>query len=539
MANNTDNALCTGFGLAGNLTCCYPNNQGSNQTCRIFTDSPNLLSKGCPSDNCIKDCQDTSLIYISYPNDNLSLSGNGPISRFATCVNVPKLARLSSQGALPSDINNITKRYIPPNPTEDSLRTITSSVTDCLSSTCRNSRRSDLCYNDYCSPVRLLTNSSAPNMEAINRCMQQLCGSGYAALPYADPDVLGIGVFASYILQCIFLVILWFGLIVGWITRFRRKRKRIAKDDSAPVQLGEHESSWIDMLLDFHKAQCYFSGTLMIASFAYGIFETNMLVTFMLTPLATNGILPIVFAYCLLVYYGKVQMGVTILTIIVYILSSVVYWTLYSHILGLSTNIDDRAVYQQFMYKLSAIPACGFYSALAACPGNATPGIVPVKNASHKIRVLTPIIWTGSTIILLGLLGGQLFHWNRRRQNIAGRHRSDDRGRMTENKAAELPRPWNIVFWFTTLILTAGMGMQLSLLAISKSLNMMDPWDWGFGQIVAVTIWIPPLLEYGYGQIKDGVNRIKDRNVAKTKLNTENRPGLDTEEAKHLPPNGQ
>lgn len=42
--------------------------------------------------------------------------------------------------------------------------------------------------------------------------------------------------------------------------------------------------------------------------------------------------------------------------------------------------------------------------------------------------------------------------------------------------------------------------MQLSLLAIGKSLNMMNPHDWSFGQIVAITVWAPPILEYLYGE---------------------------------------
>ena len=38
--------------------------------------------------------------------------------------------------------------------------------------------------------------------------------------------------------------------------------------------------------------------------------------------------------------------------------------------------------------------------------------------------------------------------------------------------------------------------MQLNVLSISIKLNMIDPGGWTFGQIVAVTVWIPPLLEY-------------------------------------------
>jgi len=57
---------------------------------------------------------------------------------------------------------------------------------------------------------------------------------------------------------------------------------------------------------------------------------------------------------------------------------------------------------------------------------------------------------------------------------------------------------WCIAFWVTAVAFLAGIGMQVSLLTISTSLKMTDCRKWTFGQIVAVTIWVPPLLEYLY-----------------------------------------
>jgi hypothetical protein len=294
-----------------------------------------------------------------------------------------------------------------------------------------------------------------------------------------------------------FLAILWVGLIFCGLARFRRTGR--TRSTTIPSKPGNHESSWISLLLEFHKAQCYFTSTLMIASFTYGIYNTDMLVTFMIIPLATNGVLPIVFAHLLLLYNKKVGSGITLLTLLSYLLSSTVYWTLYAHLIGLETPDDERLAYQQFMFKLTAIPACGGYSALGAC--ERILGTVPVKNAANKIRVLTPLVWTGSTIILLGMLGYQLLHWNRkRREAVPSPERAE---RQEERKDVPVSRTWQIAFWTTTLVMGAGIAIQLSLLAIGRSLNMMDPWNWGFGQIVAVTIWIPPLLEYLFGEISE------------------------------------
>jgi hypothetical protein len=56
----------------------------------------------------------------------------------------------------------------------------------------------------------------------------------------------------------------------------------------------------------------------------------------------------------------------------------------------------------------------------------------------------------------------------------------------------------NFAYVLVTLCFLAGAGMQMALLSIATSLDMMDRWDWGFGQVVAITIWVPPLIAYVY-----------------------------------------
>jgi len=514
MANSSDNNIiaCVDIGLSvPHLGCCSADDL-SNPTCgKVFSAQEGVLQKGCQG-NCVQDCQNAAVLYTSHIQDNLTGNGVGPVQRYAACVNLPSIARAASRGVLTGGFGATVRNFIPANTTDDSLRGITSTVTDCLSSTCRNSRQSGGCYDDYCSPVRLLANNTTPNITAIDRCLSKLCSSGYSALPYADADVVGIGVYISYVLQCIFLVVLWFGFLFSAIKKVMSSRRSRTSQSSKPLQSSKskeietHREAWTSLLLEFHKAQCYFSGTLMVASLTYGIYNTDMLVTFMLTPLATNGVLPIAFAYLLLVYFWGTSIGITVLTLVVYTLASIVYWSLYTHLAPVTGHTSDYAVYQQFMYKLSAIPACGGYSALAACPKNMKLGVQPVKRAGHRLRVLTPMIWTFSTAMLLALLGLQLF---KRR-----RYRTPPKEGQVEQQSSSPERhsrPWRIVFWLSTIVFIAGMGMQLSLLAIATSLKMMNLSDWSFGQIVAVTIWIPPLLEYFYKEIERRADARKSR----------------------------
>jgi hypothetical protein len=286
-------------------------------------------------------------------------------------------------------------------------------------------------------------------------------------------------VFSSYVIQSIFIVILWLGFLGFAISRHKRGEPERPSKTSRP---GKHYKAWISLLLEFHKSQCYFSATLMIASLTYGIYEVDMLVTLLLTPLATNSVLPVAFAYLLLLYYRKSSTGVTLLTILVYILSTLVYWSLYRHLIPLVGDIDESTIYHQFMFKLSAIPACGGFSGLSVCPHNLFPKSLDVNSVKYRIRVLTPLIWTYSTFILFALFGYQLYQWR-------------------SNQDLNMDSPvWHKAFWFTTIVFLAAVGMQLDVLSTSVELDMMNPWDWKFGQIVAVTVWIPPLLEYIYGE---------------------------------------
>jgi hypothetical protein len=54
----------------------------------------------------------------------------------------------------------------------------------------------------------------------------------------------------------------------------------------------------------------------------------------------------------------------------------------------------------------------------------------------------------------------------------------------------------NFAYVLVTFCFLAGAGMQMALLSIATSLKMMNRKDWGFGQVVAITIWVPPLVAY-------------------------------------------
>jgi hypothetical protein len=380
-------------------------------------------------------------------------------------------------------------------------------------------------------------------------------------------------IFAAYVLQCIFVIISWFIFSAFKIheiwqhssgaekTTARIEEPSTAVEAATPKakeqninakssqdKLRTHQSNFENFLKEFHITQCYFSTTIQVAALTYGIFSTNMLVTFMLIPLATNGVLPVVFTLVLLYKRNeRLSYEVILLTTVCWILSSLVYWVLYWHVIpingDLMTTDADYNIYRQFYYKLSALDACGGYSALAACPDRLRLGRGKIITSSFRIRALTPVIWTFSTVCLLAILVARVFHmslaeqWDKiTRRGSASQGSSSDvemrnkprndadadatnrpstangsnaangsRPEHTSQPSTPKKSKWrrlatmhNFAYVLVTLCFLAGAGMQMALLSIATSLDMMDRLDWGFGQVVAITIWVPPLIAYVY-----------------------------------------
>ena len=330
-------------------------------------------------------------------------------------------------------------------------------------------------------------------------------------------------IFASYMMQCLLVLILWFGLTGSeFLTTHRKNRSAKAthiahetRKKTAPKSTSEdketHHDNFETLLTHFHQVQCYFSGVLQIVALSVGIFDIDMLSVFMFLPLATNGILPIAFTYVMLLRSRKATTNATLLTTSYWLLASLVYWVLYSNILPFNTQTrnEDQAYrdYQQYLYQLSALDACGGSSALAVCPDTFTIGRAEIFSSSHKLRVLTPIIWTFSTFILLVALCEKYKtgFWNRRHEKIVHNSRAEIHDYKGEERTgppihAHLSQrslfDHPVFYGLVSFCFLVGMAMQLSMLTICLELNMMDKKDWSFRQVLVITIWAPPLLDY-------------------------------------------
>lgn len=195
MAQLNGALYCDNIGdTANGLQCCYLNDRLSPVCQRNFLANNNTFSRGCPSGNCITDCQNIGILYSS-ENQNDPYEGNGraPIQRYRTCANVPAMVGYSSQPFLTSALPTSINTYVPADTSQDDLKKVTAAITECLTQTCRASRNKTACESN-CSPVNMLTNNTTPNLLGVNQCLNTLCTGGYNSLPFADADVIGIGV---------------------------------------------------------------------------------------------------------------------------------------------------------------------------------------------------------------------------------------------------------------------------------------------------------------------------------------------------------
>nr|XP_036579714.1 uncharacterized protein CTRU02_10190 [Colletotrichum truncatum]KAF6787394.1 hypothetical protein CTRU02_10190 [Colletotrichum truncatum] len=512
-----------GYFMTGQI-CCYPNNQ-TQRTCQTYI-GPNrrysLLPSACPSGNCLKDCQDPTLLYGGITTENGTLNTE-TIQMYMVCAAVPAIAGYEANGVLLPDQAAMVRQFLPPeDATEQNLRRVTATVTDCLTQTCLNSRNESICYEQYCAPGRLLINGTMPNQTAINQCLNKLCTNGFEVVPFGDSDIIGIGVFSSYVVQLILVAVLWFGLVVRAI--FRRTRSgRYNAVNQAPEEPTEGRESkrprlpresWLRFLVEFHTAQCYFAGTLMIAIFVSGIIKINVAMILLLLPLTTNGVVPVVFAYLMLVYHRASSSALTILTTAVYTLSTVAFWILFANFKSQVTANDLRYnVFAEFMYGISEVESCGGFSALTACSENLYMGREKAIDAARLLQTMPPVAWGISTVVLLGVLVAETRARVKEFQSRAAAlpQQTTPKETHADSKKINIALLNSVAFWLTSLALIGCVVMQMSLLSIATTLDMFDPKDWGFGQVIAVTVWVPPVLGYLYFLLRKQVIDMRKR----------------------------
>lgn len=261
-------------------------------------------------------------------------------------------------------------------------------------------------------------------------------------------------------------------------------------------------------IVEFHKAQCFFSIPIMVASLFSGIFQQNSLNVFTLLPLTLNSVAPLQLILLLITHFAHFSHFLIFLTAISWALASIVYWTLYRQLLHISIliyeNTQTSSFRDQVLLELARNPICGGGSALSSCPpSTGDPSTIDggMKRAKN-VLIYTPWIWAWYTVCMIGIVTK---HWAK-----SGALRIS----LLENSTLPGSRPHKLLpitkyltgkqfFWIVSVGCVALVGVQLYCLSIAYALSLGNTRDWSFGQIIAVTVWIPPIVEYLQLQISE------------------------------------
>ncbi|KAF3165909.1 hypothetical protein TWF225_001359 [Orbilia oligospora] len=353
---------------------------------------------------------------------------------------------------------------------------ITGQTVDFLARTCDRIG----CNNDFSAQnnVRcdgsLMRSQNGQNLvlEEVNSCMAAICKN---LEPYVkdDPDIGGVGVFISYILQ-ILLVLM---MTIYVLFKFILHERRVVPDDMHSPFDGS--IAFPESLKEFQKLQSWFIGSLVIAAF---IRQTQAITSISVTDflflggISLNGVVLICYMNAALLLLGRKSWYVYILSCVTFFLCSA--FLLYANWMR-GVRIDN---------VLPALSFCrGQLSAAVESSNQITEWVILVSKVP---RSTIYIAWGFCLLVQIACIFWML---------------------EGEKKLSRGFRDWiatTIGQVFLWLFILAIVLCFLAIFALQVTMlynfwGIVDPSQWSFGQIIAVTIWLPIIIDYIHGRFKE------------------------------------
>ena len=299
--------------------------------------------------------------------------------------------------------------------------------------------------------------------------------------------------------------------------------RRTKSTSNAPED--SHTNKIIIALVEFHKAQCYFSSVIQITALALfhtskksasktedtyytantfqDFFDTSVLIV-----LASSGLVPIALILACITRYGRQSWYLLFLSWVSIILAST---TLISSYVWAHTNLKEDDWYNNnlnYTYQND-----NTYDAGTSCDlsGSLGDSIIPLcgnsKLLSNALPVgliasrLTWLVWTNCIVWMLFCLGKMCYdtdHLFIFRTKIRGfaHDRSWVKYLAKEGRAH---RTWILLVMIPWSLCFAG---QLYLFSAYFDHRVIS-YNWSFGQIIAVFVWVPSLVEYVYLELSE------------------------------------
>ena len=272
----------------------------------------------------------------------------------------------------------------------------------------------------------------------------------------------------------------------------------------------------MESLNSFLQAQCYFSIPIAVSTLISDPFHLDTINGFGFLPVAINGFLPQTFTLLQLHRHKRFSWYISSLTFLSWLLSTINFWAIIKYL-----SIERIGTRDAEFRSLSKIESCGNLNALTLCIQ--AQGVSPIgwlfytklKSTAFGASLLfgattigtliVPTIWVFCTANLLLLLGHQclgstglkIFHSRGYAPPPLSTQRSR-KGVLLTNIRHLFINPWTATVGF---YVASGMYFlctiyQGLLYYNYLALDLVDRSGWSFGQIIAITVWIPVISDY-------------------------------------------
>ena len=253
-------------------------------------------------------------------------------------------------------------------------------------------------------------------------------------------------------------------------------------------------------LLDFHKTQCFFNLSVQIASLislqTLLTSESLSVLNIAIFPgLAVFTLVPLIFTFACVGRYGVITWYITVLTIMSFIVSVA------TRISFLSLADFDR--YYGKFGNFTTLDGCDgslTNSVSTWCPENVSDEFDRLQAPTAFWNSATPYIYTMSAIWILYTLIKQIrkpgavpFGIRRRASAIIQRIPLYALVVRTLRRPA-VRKAWSVFFFLTSMM---AFAYQLRYFGVIFAVGIVSR-EWAFGQVVAMLIWLPAIVEYAY-----------------------------------------
>jgi hypothetical protein len=301
------------------------------------------------------------------------------------------------------------------------------------------------------------------------------------------------------VIQSFLIVFCWIALAVNALATRRNQ------SPSRKESLSEWRKLLVDAISGFQAAQCYFSIPLAIAAYFSGPFNLDPLNAFGLLPVSTNGFMPEIFTLMIMNYHESWHWYPLLLTYISYILNSVVFWAVIKYLTGVEKH--GRALPRAAFESLGHIDSCGGTTGLALClqfqPDSPPAWLIQKHFSTANVRVkLAEGVWSWCTMCLLVLTYFQFQARGLLKNKVKAPFSASVKGSRLRSFQNWSRRSLGSPVWYyaASFIFFNGLLYQATLFYSFLGLGLVDLRTVSFGQIVAISVWVPPVVDYLHAQ---------------------------------------